>query len=92
MSAPPPSTSRDRLHGLLRLVLVVGTGLAVADGFRWGNRLYLSTQFADVDLAYAADLAAHARDALAHGLVWLVVAALAAVVAWLLHPRSRPAA
>ena len=63
--------------------------LAVADGFRWGNRWYVSTMFEDSDPVYALEILAKAHDALVHGLVWLVVALVAAVVGWRLRVVRR---
>lgn len=65
--------------------------LAVADGFRWGNRWYVSTMFDGPDDAlYSLEILAKAHDALVHGLIWLVVAATAAAIGWRL--RVVPAA
>lgn len=69
---------------LARPVAVVAVLLAVADLFRWGNRWYLSTRMADTpDGGFGLLAAAH--SALLAAVVWLVVAAVAAVVGWRLR-------
>lgn len=56
--------------------------LAVADGFRWGNRWYVATRFARSDVDWGNALVAHAHGALVRGLALLVVAGVAAVIGW----------
>ncbi|MFE5342926.1 hypothetical protein ACFQ80_22100 [Isoptericola sp. NPDC056578] len=82
---------RHRGRGILRVVAVLALFLAFADGFRWGNRWYISTMFEDSSPEYALEIIAKAHDALVHGLIWLVVAALAAAVGWRLRVVRRPA-
>jgi len=83
---------RSRTRRLARILAVVASCLAVADGFRWGNRWYVSTMFdAPGDAAYAADILAKAHAALVHGLGWLLLAVLAAVVGWRLRVVSTTA-
>lgn len=78
-----------------RLVAIVATCLAVADGFRWGNRWYVSTMFGSSGEAdIAGDILAKAHGALLQGLGWLALAILAATVGWQLRlrvVRSAPA-
>ena len=77
---------RHRGRGLFQAVAVLAAFFAVADGFRWGNRWYVSTMFADADdPVYSLEILAKAHDALVHGLVWLVVALVAAFVGWRLR-------
>ncbi|GAB6936752.1 hypothetical protein JCM11754A_02750 [Isoptericola variabilis] len=77
---------RRRGRGLFQAVAVVAALLAVADGFRWGNRWYVSTMFDDPDDAlYSLEILAKAHDALVHGLLWLAVAVAAAVIGWRLR-------
>jgi hypothetical protein len=76
---------RQRGRGLFRIVAVVALCLAVADGFRWGNRWYVSTMVEDSSPGYALEIVAKAHDALVHGLAWLVVAVIAALVGWRLR-------
>lgn len=77
---------RHRGRGLFQAVAVLAAFLAVADGFRWGNRWYVSTMFdGPGDAAYALDILTKAHDALLHGLVWLVVAAVSAAIGWRLR-------
>lgn len=61
---------------------MVALVLAVADGFRWGNRWYVATQVARSDVDWGNAMVAHAHGALVRGLVLLVVAAVAAVIGW----------
>lgn len=64
--------------------------LAVADGFRWGNRWYVSTMFdGPDDVLYSLEILAKAHDALVHGLIWLVVALVAAAAGWRLRVVRR---
>ncbi|MEL7977518.1 hypothetical protein AAG589_16765 [Isoptericola sp. F-RaC21] len=83
---------RHRWRGLFQAVAVLAVLLAVADGFRWGNRWYLSTMFDRSDREYALEILAKAHDALVHGLAWLVVALVAAALGWRLRVVRRPAA
>ncbi|GGC00489.1 hypothetical protein GCM10010972_11560 [Cellulomonas carbonis] len=70
-----------------RLVAVVAACLAVADGFRWGNRWYVSSVFAgDPETqGHALEILSSAHSALVDGLVELSVAAVAAVIGWRLR-------
>ncbi|WP_166848104.1 hypothetical protein [Isoptericola sp. BMS4] len=82
-----------RLHALARVVTLVALVLAVADGFRWGNRWYLSTAFGDAGSpGHAADLLASAHGALLHGLGWLALAVAAGAVGWQLRVVRRQGA
>lgn len=74
--------ARTRLRAPARVVAVVALVLAVADGFRWGNRWYVATQVARSDVDWGNAMVAHAHGALVRGLVLLVVAAVAAVIGW----------
>ncbi|GIG34942.1 hypothetical protein Cpa01nite_03230 [Cellulomonas pakistanensis] len=74
-----------RVRVAAKVVAVVALALAVADGFRWGNRWYVATQFARSDVDWGNAMVAHAHGALVSGLALLLVAALAAVVGW--RPR-----
>ncbi|HWV77050.1 MAG TPA: hypothetical protein VN027_07030 [Isoptericola sp.] len=77
---------RRRGRGLFQAAAVVAALLAVADGFRWGNRWYVSTMFDDPDDAlYSLEILAKAHDALVHGLLWLAVAVAAAIIGWRLR-------
>lgn len=62
---------------------VVAMCLAVADGFRWGNRWYVASQFGEGQLALERLTGAHA--ALLAGLGWLCLAMAAAAVGWQLR-------
>jgi len=81
-----------RRHTVARVVAAVALYLAVADGFRWGNRWYVSTMYDRSGAPVIAhDVLMKAHDALLHGLVWLAVALVAAVVGWQLRlVRRRP--
>ncbi|GAA1980187.1 hypothetical protein GCM10009718_16400 [Isoptericola halotolerans] len=77
----------ETLRRTARGVAVVAALLAVADGFRWGNRWYVSTMFGGArsgnDLA--AERLAGAHGALVACLCWLSLAIVAAVVGWQLR-------
>ncbi|MGF0115150.1 hypothetical protein ACQFYA_02330 [Promicromonospora sp. Marseille-Q5078] len=75
-----------RRHTVARIVAAVALCLAVADGFRWGNRWYVSTMYdRSGSTVISHNVLMKAHDALLHGLVWLAVALVAAVVGWQLH-------
>jgi hypothetical protein len=77
-----------------RLVAVVAVAFAVADGFRWGNRWYVSTMFGGAASGdpLAVDRLVGAHGALVSGLVWWGVAAVAAAVGWRLRVVAAPSA
>lgn len=74
--------ARARVRTTAKVVAVLALVLAVADGFRWGNRWYVATRFARSDVDWGNALAAHAHGALVRGLALLVVAGVAAVIGW----------
>lgn len=76
--------SSETWRGVARGVAVVAAVLAVVDGFRWGNRWYVSTMFGSAGSGddLAAEKLAGAHGALVAGLAWLCLAIAAAVVGW----------
>lgn len=74
--------ARARARTTAKVVAVLAFLLAVADGFRWGNRWYVATRFARSDVDSGNAMVAHAHGALVHGLVLLLVAGVAAAVGW----------
>lgn len=76
--------ARARVRAAARVVAVTLV-LAVADGFRWGNRWYVATQFARTDVDWGNAMIAHAHGALVRGLVLLLVSAVAGVIGWRLR-------
>ncbi len=84
-SAAGERAVRTRVRAAARVLAVVALVLAVADGFRWGNRWYVATQLARTDAGGGDAMVVHAHDALVRGLALLVVAVVAAVVGWRLR-------
>lgn len=82
MSVTQGQVARVRLRAAVKVVAVLALVLAVADGFRWGNRWYLATQIAQSDVDWGNAMVAHAHDALVRGLALLLVAAVAAAIGW----------
>ncbi|WP_277211154.1 hypothetical protein [Isoptericola croceus] len=80
------SRGLTRRQWAARVVALVAGCLAIADGFRWGNRLYVSTMF-DEGSWTALERADAAQEALVSGLGFLTITVLAAVVGWSLWPR-----
>jgi hypothetical protein len=76
------SMAQVRVRAAAQVVAVLTFLLAVADGFRWGNRWYLATRFARSDVDVGNAMVAHAHEALVRGLVLLLVAAVAAAIGW----------
>lgn len=80
---------RTGLRAVVEVIAALAFVLAVADGFRWGNRWYIASRWAqeDADLAHARmDLA---DEALIRGLVLLAVAVVAAVIVWRMRVAAR---
>lgn len=71
-----------RMRATAKGIAVLALILAIADGFRWGNRWYVATQFARTDVDLGNAVVAHAHGALVRGLVLLLVAVVAAVIGW----------
>ncbi len=91
-AAVPTPMTRDAAGGAWHLVRIAAVGvflLAVADLFRWGNRWYVSTAFAD-DPGYSATLEAGAHHALVRALACLLVAVALAVVGWRVRGTVAP--
>lgn len=88
----PHPVAPSRLRTTARIVAVVAAGLAIADGFRWGNRWYVSTMFGGAESGnlLAVERLVGAHDALVAGLAWLCLAIVAAVVGWRLRIVSVP--
>ncbi|WP_129336989.1 hypothetical protein [Cellulomonas endophytica] len=88
----PPRRRTSAARSVARRVAVVAAVLAVADGFRWGNRWYLAVQLSEGadGGSMAAPFYAGAHDALARGLACLVVALVAAAVGWGLRVVRTP--
>lgn len=89
MAVPPAvrevraQVRRGRVRVTAQVVAVAALLLAVADGFRWGNRWFVATRLADAGQQDA--MIAHAHGALVRGLALLLVAVVAAVVGWRLR-------
>ncbi|MBO1752071.1 hypothetical protein J4G33_09675 [Actinotalea sp. BY-33] len=84
-STTPSVARRHGVRSLARGLAVVAAALAVADLFRWGNRWYVSTQFAASDEAYASQLLASAHAPLVSAVVWVLVATAATAIGWRLR-------
>lgn len=82
VSVAQGQVERVRLRAAAQVIAVLALVLAVADGFRWGNRWYVATQFAQSDVDSGNAMVAHAHEALVRGLALLLVAAVAAVIGW----------
>jgi len=93
MAVPPAvrearaQVRRGRVRVTAQVVAVAALLLAVADGFRWGNRWFVAARLADAGQqdAMIAHAHAHAHGALVRGLALLLVAVAAAVVGWRLR-------
>ncbi|MDO8143807.1 hypothetical protein [Isoptericola sp. 178] len=71
---------------------LVAALLAIADGFRWGNRWYVSTMYGGAadGGALAVERLVAAHSALVSGLGWLCLAVAAAVLGWRLRIVAAP--
>lgn len=79
-----------RRRAVARFVAIAALCLAVADGFRWGNRWYVATMFdRSGGTEMALDVLAKAHDALLRGLGWLAVAVVCAAIGWRLRVVRR---
>lgn len=76
-------------RAVVEVIATLAFVLAVADGFRWGNRWYIAGRWAQTDEDLGHAMLAHAQEALVRGVVLLLVAVVAAVVAWRMRVAAR---
>lgn len=81
---PPPSAHDSRARGWAQVTGVIALLLAVAEGFRWGNRAYLAHVLAGEPgmAAFALERALGAQEALLHGVVLLAVGLVLVALGW----------
>ena len=76
-------------RAVVEVIATLAFILAVADGSRWGNRWYIAGQWAQTDPDLGHAMLAHAHEALLRGVVLLLVAVVASVVAWRMRVAAR---